>query len=89
MAQVLIRNVPDDTVESYRQKAKLKASPWSRSCGSPGAEQTLHGQERVTVTRAISLPLQQPTPPLTLDDIPAKVLNDAGTAIVDASVASK
>ena len=24
MAQVLIRNVPDDTVESYRRKAKLK-----------------------------------------------------------------
>lgn len=70
MAQVLIRNVDEDTVESYRQKAKIKGISLEQELRNLlEANKPFTPAERVAVSRAIRAKQKGVAPSLTLDEI--------------------
>lgn len=70
MAQVLIRNVPEDTIESYRTKAKLNGRSLEQELrevlekGKP-----FTAEERVAVVQRNLARFDKPVPALSLDEI--------------------
>ncbi len=70
MGQVLIRNVDDDTVESYRQKAKIKGISLEQELRNPlDAHPPFTPAERVAMIRLNHARHQDIQPALSLDDI--------------------
>ncbi|TDR95902.1 FitA-like ribbon-helix-helix domain-containing protein [Enterovirga rhinocerotis] len=70
MAQVLIRNVDEDTVESYRQKAKIKGISLEQELRNLlEAHKPFTPDERLAVSRAIRAKQKGVAPSLTLDEI--------------------
>lgn len=70
MAQVLIRNLDDETVESYRHKAKLKGISLEQELRDLlEANRPFTPAERVAVSRAIRARYAGIQPSLTLDEI--------------------
>lgn len=70
MAQVLIRNVGEDTVESFRQKAKLKGISLEQELRDLlEKNKPFTPEERVAVSRAIRARQSGVAPSLTLDEI--------------------
>ena len=70
MAQVLIRNVDEDTVESYRQKAKIKGISLEQELRNLlESNKPFTPAERVAVSRAFRARYDKIQPSLTLDEI--------------------
>ena len=70
MAQVLIRNVPDETVESYRQRAAVKGHSLEQELRELlERNRPLTPEERVAAVKRNLARYDKPTPPLSLDDI--------------------
>jgi len=70
MGQVLIRNIDEDTVESYRQKAKLKGISLEQELRNLlEANKPFTPQERVACSRAVRARQSGVAPSLTLDEI--------------------
>lgn len=70
MAQVLIRNVQDATVENYRQKAKIKGISLEQELRDLlEANRSFTPDERVTVSRAIRARQTKMSEPLSLEEI--------------------
>ena len=65
MAQVLIRNVPEDTIESYRQKAKLNGRSLEQELRNVLEKNKPYTpEERLAVTRSYLARFDKPTPSL-------------------------
>lgn len=70
MAQVLIRNVDDATVESYRDKARLKGISLEQELRNLlDAHAPYTPAERVAISREIRSRTAGTAPALTLDEI--------------------
>lgn len=70
MAQVLIRNVDEDTVESYRQKAKIKGISLEQELRNLlESNRPLTPSERGALSRAFHERYSEVQPSLTLDEI--------------------
>lgn len=70
MAQVLIRNLDEETVESYRQKAKIKGISLEQELRNLlEANRPFTPAERVAVSRSIRAMQVGVAPSLTLDEI--------------------
>lgn len=70
MAQVLIRNVSDETLESFRRKAKLKGHSLEQELRELlERNRPFTPEERVEVTRRYLAKFDGPTPSLSLDEI--------------------
>ncbi len=70
MAQVLIRNIDDDTLEAYRQKAKIKGVSLEQELRNLlEANKPLTPDERVAVARSIRDMTKGVAPSLSLDEI--------------------
>jgi plasmid stability protein len=70
MAQVLIRNVPEDTIESYRRKAKLNGRSLEQELRNLLEKNKPYTpEERAALTRKYLAQFDKPTPALTLDEI--------------------
>ena len=70
MAQVLIRNVDEGTVESYRQKAKLKGISLEQELRNLlEANKPFTPEERIANSRAVRAYQSGVAPSLTLEEI--------------------
>ncbi|NNM74105.1 FitA-like ribbon-helix-helix domain-containing protein [Enterovirga aerilata] len=70
MAQVLIRNLDEGTVESYRQKAKLKGISLEQELRNVlDANRPLTPAERGALTRSFHAEFSDVQPSLTVDEI--------------------
>ena len=70
MAQVLIRNLDESTVESYRQKAKIKGISLEQELRNLlEANRPFTPAERVAVSRAIRARQKGVSTPLSLNEI--------------------
>lgn len=70
MAQVLIRNLDEDTVESYRQKARIRGVSLEQELRDLlEANQPFTPEERVAVSRAIRGRQAGIAPSMSLDEI--------------------
>jgi plasmid stability protein len=70
MGQVLVRNIDDDTIESYRIKARLKGHSLEQELRSLiEANKPFTPEERVALTRANRARYATVQPSLTLDEI--------------------
>lgn len=70
MAQVLIRNLDDDTVESYRQKARIKGISLEQELRNLlEANKPFTPQERIAASRAVRAMTKGAAPSMTLDEI--------------------
>lgn len=70
MGQVLIRNVDDDTVESYRQKARIKGISLEQELRNLLEQnKPFSPEERVAHSRAVRAMQTFVAPSLTLDEI--------------------
>lgn len=70
MAQVLVRNLDEDTVESYRQKAKIKGISLEQELRNLlEANKPFTPEERVAASRAIRSMQTGVARPLTLEEI--------------------
>lgn len=70
MAQVLIRNVSEYTVESFRQKARIKGISLEQELRNLlEANTPFTPEERVAVSRAIRARYAEVQPSLTLEEI--------------------
>lgn len=70
MAQVLIRNLDEDTVESYRQKAKIKGISLEQELRNLlERNKPFTPEERVAYSRAVRSMQEGIAPSLTLDEI--------------------
>ena len=70
MAQVLIRNLDEDTVESYRQKAKLKGISLEQELRNLlERNKPFTPEERVAVSRRFRAEFSEMQPSLTLEQI--------------------
>ena len=70
MAQVLLRNVADETLETYRQKAKIKGISLEQELRDLlEANKPFTPAERVAVSRAVRAMQTEIAPSLTLDQI--------------------
>ena len=70
MAQVLIRNVPEDTVESYRQKAKLKGRSLEQELRELLEKNKPYThEERLAMSRYFRSRYRDIQPALSLDEI--------------------
>ena len=70
MAQVLVRNVDDDTVESYRWKAEIKGISLEQELRNLlEANKPFTPDERVAVSRAFRAEYSEQQPALSLDEI--------------------
>ena len=70
MAQVLIRNLDEDTVESYRQKAKIKGISLEQELRDLlERNRPFTPEERVAVSRRLRAEFSEVQPSLTLDEI--------------------
>jgi plasmid stability protein len=70
MAQVLIRNVPDSTIESYRQKARLNGRSLEQELRELlEKNKPFTPEERTAVTRTNLARFDEPTPTLSIEEI--------------------
>lgn len=70
MGQVLIRNVPDETIESYKQKARINGRSLEQELRLLlEAHRPLTPEERVTLSRSFRARHPDLQPSLTLDEI--------------------
>ncbi len=70
MGQVLIRNVDDETIESFRRKAKLKGHSLEQELRNLlEANKPYTPEERAALSRRYLAQFAVPTPALSLDDI--------------------
>lgn len=70
MAQVLIRNLDEDTVETFRQKAKIKGISLEQELRNLlEANRPFTPAERIAASRAIRARQKGIAPSLTLDEI--------------------
>jgi plasmid stability protein len=70
MGQVLIRNVADDTIESYKTKARLKGHSLEQELRNLlEAHKPFSPEERVAVSRYYRSRVKGFVEPLTLDEI--------------------
>jgi plasmid stability protein len=70
MAQVLIRNIDDDTLEAFRQKAKIKGVSLEQELRNLlEANKPFTPEERVAASRAVRAMTPGILTPLTLDEI--------------------
>lgn len=70
MAQVLIRNLDEDTVESFRQKARLKGISLEQEFRNLlEANKPFTPAERIAASRAIRAQQKEVAPSLTLSEI--------------------
>lgn len=70
MGQVLIRNVPDETIESYKAKAKLKGHSLEQEIRELLEQnRPFTPQERVACSKAILARQKTISPSLTLEEI--------------------
>ena len=70
MGQVLIRNVDDDTIESFKMKAKLKGHSLEQELRDLlEANKPFTPDERVAASRYFRSLTKEPVEPLTLDEI--------------------
>lgn len=70
MGQVLVRSIDDDTIESYRIKAKLKGHSLEQELRNLiEANKPLTPEERVAMSRANRARYSKVQPSLTLDEI--------------------
>jgi plasmid stability protein len=69
MGQVLVRSIADDTIESYRIKAKLNGSSLEQELRVViEANKALTPEQRVQLVRELRT-LTKPSPAITLDEI--------------------
>ena len=69
MGQVLVRSIDDDTIESYRIKAKLNGSSLEQELRIViEANKALTPEQKVQLVRELRT-LTKPSPALTLDEI--------------------
>jgi len=69
MGQVLVRNLSEDTIESYRIKAKLNGQSLEQELRVViEANKALTPEQRVRLVRELRA-LTKPSPALTLDEI--------------------
>ena len=70
MGQVLIRNIDDETLESYRRKAKLKGHSLEQELRNLlEANKPYTPEERAVLSRRYLAQFSEPTPAISLDDI--------------------
>lgn len=70
MGQVLIRNLSDDVIETYRTKARLKGKSLEQELRDLiEANKPFTREERVAFTRENLARFEEPLPPFTLDEI--------------------
>lgn len=70
MAQVLIRNVPDTTLDIYRERARLNGHSLEQELRNLlEANRPFTPQERVAMSRYMRSQTRKVSPPLTLDEI--------------------
>lgn len=70
MGQVLVRSIDDDTIESYRIKARLKGHSLEQELRNLiEANKPLTPDERVALVRANRARYSEQQPALTLDEI--------------------
>lgn len=70
MAQVLIRNLGEETVASYRQKARIKGISLEQELRDLlEANKPLTPDERAAISRAITSRYVEVQPSLTLDEL--------------------
>lgn len=70
MAQVLIRNIDDETLEAYRQKAKIKGVSLEQELRNLlEANKPLTPDEKLALSRAIRGMTHGIAPSLSLDEI--------------------
>jgi len=70
LAQVLIRNIDDDTLEAYRAKAKIKGVSLEQELRNLlEANKPLTSDEKVALSRSIRGMTRGVAPPLSLDEI--------------------
>ena len=69
MGQVLVRSIDDDTIESYRIKAKLNGHSLEQELRNLiESNRPLSAEQRVQLIRDLRM-LTKPSPALTLDEI--------------------
>jgi antitoxin FitA len=70
MGQVLIRNVPDDTIDSYKQRAELNGRSLEQELRDLlERNKTFTAEERVALSRRFHSQNPQIQPSLTSDEI--------------------
>jgi plasmid stability protein len=70
MAQVLIRNVPEATVETFRQKAKLNGRSLEQELRELlERNRPFTPEERIAAVRRNLARFKEPTPTLSIDEI--------------------
>jgi plasmid stability protein len=70
MGQVLIRNVDDDTIESFKAKARLKGLSLEQELRNLlEANKPFTPEERLAASRALRARIKGPVPSLTPDEI--------------------
>ena len=70
MGQVLVRNVDDETIESFKLKAKIKGISLEQELRNLlEANKPFTPQERVAVSRHFRSELKETQPSLTLEEI--------------------
>jgi antitoxin FitA len=70
MAQVLIRNIDDDTLEAYRQKARIKGVSLEQELRNLlETNKPFTRQERVIASRSLRRMTAGVAPSLTLDEM--------------------
>ena len=70
MGQVLIRNVPDDTINSYKQRAELNGRSLEQELRDLlERNKTFTTEERVALSRRFHAQNSKVQPALTLDEI--------------------
>jgi len=70
MGQVLIRNVPDDTINSYKQRAELNGRSLEQELRDLlERNKTFTTEERVALSRRFHAQNPKVQPALTLDEI--------------------
>ena len=70
MAQVLIRNIDEDTVESYRQKARIKGISLEQELRTLlETNKPFTPEERLAYSRAARAMQRTVAPSMTLDEI--------------------
>lgn len=70
MGQVLVRNVDDETIESYKMKAKIKGISLEQELRNLlEANKPFTPEERVAASRSLRARTKGISPSLTLDEI--------------------
>jgi plasmid stability protein len=70
MAQVLIRNVPDDTIESYKERARLKGRSLEQELRELlERNKPFTPDERLAMARMIRARAKGVAPSLSLDEV--------------------